>query len=260
MKILVCVKHVSDFENLALQDLPFAPDENRDEGTTYGRMNRYDEYAVEAALQFREQWGATRIDAVTVGPPWVASVLRRALGMGVDHGVHIQQAYQAFPSPFTTGGLIAAYAREKTYDLILCGTMSEDLMQGQVGPVAAGLLGFPCLTAVHALSYTAGTGRLRCEREVEGGRHEVLDLALPAVVSIQTGIDPPRYPALSKLLRANQYPLEIAADTSMNAGDERQHVVATRTPRKMREGITLEGTVEEKAQELAAILRGRRRL
>ncbi len=112
MNILVCVKSVPDLENMALAPIP--PDKSVawEEAATAGRMNSYDEYAVEAALQIKEQWGALRIDALTFGPPGVDVVLRRALGMGVDHGVHIQQAYEAFPSPFAIGGRIVAYARD----------------------------------------------------------------------------------------------------------------------------------------------------
>ncbi len=260
MKILVCVKYVPDFGNLALQDLPLTPDEDWDGGNNVGRMSRYDEYAVEAALQLKALSGTTRIDAVTVGPRWVDAVLRRALGMGVDHAVHIQQAYRSFPSPFAIGALIAAYARGNAYDLILCGAMSEDLMQGQVGPVVAGRLDLPCLTAVHTLRYSTGTGMLRCEREVGGGRHEVLALDPPAVVSIQSGLDPPRYPPLSKMLRANQYPLEIIAAASWEEIDARQSVVAIQTPAKAREGYKLDGSAREKAQALAEILRSRGRL
>ncbi len=260
MNILVCVKFVPDLENMTFAPIPPSKAETWDWEAATGRMNRYDEYAVEAALQWRERWGASRIDAASVGPPKVDEVLRRALGMGVDHGVHLQQAYQAFPSPFAIGGRIAAYARGKTYDLILCGAMSEDLMQGQVGPVIAALLDRPCLTSVHALGYSAKTGRLRCEREVEGGRHEVLEIEPPAVVTIQSGGQPPRYPALSKLLRANNYPLEVQAASVRGGDEDRQHVLATRTPVKPREGVLLSGTGEEKAQALAACLRKRGRI
>jgi electron transfer flavoprotein beta subunit len=220
-------------------------------------MNRYDEYALEAALRLRETWGASRIDAVSVGARGADEVLRRAIGMGADHGVHIQQAHQVFPSPFAIGGVIAAYAQGIAYDLIFCGAMSEDMMQGQVGPVIAGLLHRPCLTAVHTLGCSTRTAKLRCAREVEGGRHEVYELELPALVSIQSGIHPPRYPALSKLLRANQYPLETIPATSQVALAERQRVCATRMPVKARRGILIEGTAEEKGRRLASVLRAR---
>lgn len=257
MKILVCVKHVPDLEQAALPDpLPAKPVDWVWE-TTAGGMNRYDAYALETALRLKSLGGFSRIDAVSVGAGGADAVLRRAIGMGADHGVHIQQTYQAFSSPFTIGGLIAAYAREKVYDLILCGVMSEDLMQGQVGPVVAGLMQRPCLTAVHTLGVSTRAGRLRCEREVEGGRQEILEIELPALVSIQSGVHPPRYPALSKLLRANDYPLEIVPAGSQVAIAERQRACTLRAPVKTRGRLILDGTAEEKGHKLASLLRDR---
>ncbi len=260
MKILVCIKFVPDLNKMTIPDsLPGRPGEVAGEPPA-GRMNRYDEYAIETALRLREKCGAARIEALTVGAREAEAVLRRALGMGVDHGTHIQLADQVFPSPFTIGGLIAAWAQESAYDLVLCGALSEDLMQGQVGPVIAGLLRRPCLTSVHTLDYSMTTGRLSCEREVEGGRHEVLSLPLPAVVSIQSGRHAPRYPALSKLLRANRIPLDIIAAEQLGDSSPRQHVAATQKPLKMREGIILKGNAEEKAHTLASMLHARGRI
>jgi electron transfer flavoprotein beta subunit len=253
MRILVCIKRVPDLENMTLpESSPNTPEDLAREVTAW-RMNRYDEYAVEAALQLRETYGASHIDALTVGDEDASEVLRRAIGMGVDHGVHVQQPSEMFQSPFTTGGLIAAYAREKPYDLILCGVMSEDLMQGLVGPIVAGLMDRPCLTSVHALAYRQGTEVLRCEREVEGGRQEVLEIGLPALLTIQSGIHAPRYPALSKLLRANKYPLEVLPGNSWANPAARQQTVAIRSPMRTREGLFLEGSGEEKARQLAAM-------
>ena len=253
MRILVCIKRVPDLESMTFPDTPpRSPADITCEGTPW-RMNRYDEYAIEAALQLRETHGASRIDALTVGDEDAGDVLRRAIGMGVDHGVHIQQAGEMFPSPFTIGELIAAYAREKAYDVILCGVMSEDLMQGVVGPVIAGLLKWPCLTAIHTVNAEEEGRALQCEREVEGGRQEVLAVRLPALLTIQSGIHTPRYPALSKLLRANQYPLEVLPAASLTTPPDRQRVCAITPPERVRAGVMMEGTAESKARQLAKL-------
>ena len=254
MRILVCIKRIPDLESMTFSDTPpRSPANFTCEGAPW-RMNRYDEYAIEAALRLRETHGASGIDALTVGDEDASEVLRRAIGMGVDHGVHIQQTREMFPSPFTIGELIAAYAREKAYDLILCGVMSEDLMQGGMGPVIAGLLKWPCLTAIHAVSVKEEGRVLRCEREVEGGRQQVLDVRLPALLTIQSGIHTPRYPALSKLLRANQYPLEVLPAASLTTPPDRQRVCAITPPERVRAGIMMEGTAESKARQLAKLL------
>ncbi|MBC2734959.1 MAG: electron transfer flavoprotein subunit beta/FixA family protein [Desulfobacteraceae bacterium] len=253
MRILVCIKRIPDLETMTFPDIPpKSPANFTCEGTPW-RMNRYDEYAVEAALRLRETHGASRIDALTVGDQDAGDVLRRAIGMGVDHGVHIQKTREMFPSPFTIGELITAYAREKAYDVILCGVMSEDLMQGGVGPIIAGLLKWPCLTAIHTMNDKEEGRVLRCEREVEGGRQEVLEVRLPALLTIQSGIHTPRYPALSKLLRANQYPLEVLPSASLSTPTDRQRVCAITPPEKVRAGVMMEGTAESKAHQLSKL-------
>ena len=249
MNILVGVKRVPVPESMALPNTPsFAPGDLDWSGIAW-RMSRYDEYALETALRLRENGGVTRIDVLTVGDDGAVEVLRRAIGMGADHGVLIQQSGDHWRSPFTIAGLIAAYALGKSYDLILCGVMSEDLMQG--------LQDWPCLTSVHTMAIQNGAGRLICEREIEGGRLEVLEIRLPALVTIQSGSHAPRYPALSKLLRANQYPLEILPEGSMALPEEKQRIRAISPPLRIRQGHRLEGTPEAKAQKLAAMLRAR---
>ena len=144
--------------------------------------------------------------------------------------------------------------------MILCGAMSTDLMQGQVGPVIAGLLERPCLTAVHTLDHSRRPAGLRCDREVEGGRHEMFELELPAVVTVQSGIHAPRYPALSKLLRANHYPLERLPAEALKRMPERQQVVAVKKPEKSRAGVILAGSALEKARRLTTLFHERGRL
>jgi electron transfer flavoprotein beta subunit len=251
MKILVCVKQVPDLEAMTT-DMPSAGWPRAD---VNGRMNRYDEYALEAALQLREAGMAKHITALTVGAAADQAVLRRAIGMGADHGVHIRSDLPPIPSPFNIGGLIAAYGRNSGYALILCGAMSEDLMQGMVGPVIAGLLDWPCLTAVHALRVGANGRELLCEREIEGGRQQALALDLPGVVSIQSGRQVPRYPSLSNLLKANAYQLETLPADSLRAVDARQHSEDMGLPSTTRRGLILEGVAGDKAQALADWLR-----
>ena len=147
--------------------------------------------------------------------------------------------------------------REKAYDLILCGVMSEDAMQGLVGPVLSGLLDWPCLTAVQTMTWTSGSREVICEREIEGGRQEVVSVELPALLTIQSSALRPRYPALSKLLRANQYPLEMINENSALSINERQRIDALKPPMRTRKGIRLEGSPEDKAQQLATLLRAK---
>ena len=121
-------------------------------------MNRPDEYAVEEAVRIRETIPDTSIEVLSVGPPRVSTVIRRALGMGAGHGIHIVTPEDGYLSPLVTASWIASFARNRSYDLILAGVMSEDDMQGQVGPMIAELLGMPCATSTIAERVAPETG------------------------------------------------------------------------------------------------------
>jgi len=174
--------------------------------------------------------------------------------MGADHGIHIACEDQGHLSPFTIAGWIAALALRKAYDLILTGVMSEDAMQGQVGPTLAAMLDWPWATSVVSERISDGQDRVRVERETEGGRRDVLDLKLPAVLTIQSGINQPRYPKLSSMLKANREGAETFAAPSLGAPDPRQSVVRVAYPRKTRAGRILGGDCKEKARKLYGIL------
>ncbi|MDM8517544.1 electron transfer flavoprotein subunit beta/FixA family protein [Desulfobacterales bacterium HSG16] len=191
---------------------------------------------------------------MTAGPEAAASALKRAMGMGADHGIHILTE-EIIDDPSATASLIAEYAKKKEYDLILTGVMSEDLMQGQVGPMIAELLFLPCATSVIDARLLPEEGRVKVEREIEGGEREVLELKLPALLSVQSGINDPRYPALSHLLRAARKGAETISAESLSSQVFRQSVVNMVIPPKDRQGLIIEGSAGEKAKSLEKIFR-----
>lgn len=226
-------------------------------GAAEYRMNRFDECAVEAAVLIKEAHPGTVIDVITVGPERAEAVVRRSMGMGADNGVQILFAGDGYVDAFATAGAIAAFARGKSYDLILTGAMSEDLMQGQVGQLVAAHLGIACASSAIQVELLADRGAIHVEREVEGGRREAGSMRLPVLLTIQTGINRPRYPALSKLLRANSRELEVVnADASADASLP-QKLVKVALPEKTRAAVFLKGSTAEKAEQLATILRER---
>ena len=219
------------------------------------KMNRLDEFAVEEALLIKERRPETDIHVLTVGPDRCADVVRRAIGMGADKGIHIRLASDRFITAAEIVGWIGSYVRDKKYDLIFTGVLSEDHMQGQVGPMLAAQLALPWATSVIHETIAPNEKSIRVEREIEGGSRDTLELNLPAVLTIQSGINRPRYPSLSNLLRANQQDLEtISADTlaALSASEEIVEVVY---PQKTRAGIVLNGSADEKAAALFNILR-----
>ena len=255
MNILVCVKQVPEGEAQVRIDT----DGRRvalGAGTEF-RMNRYDECAVEAAVQIKEQFADTRIHILSIGPRRAEAVIRRSIGMGADDGTHIMTLEEGFVDPVVTAHWLAGCSQARSADLILCGAMSEDLMQGQVGPLLATQLGLPYTTSVIDMLLNPEDTIIQVDREIEGGYRQTLILDLPALVTIQTGINHPRYPALSKLLRANRLSLEILQADQLDLPQSKQQVDRLTPPRKIRDAVVLEGTTHDKAEQLISILSNR---
>ncbi len=252
MKILVCVKQVPESES------PIAIDESTgwiaSDAITEYRMNRLDEYAVEEALLIKETFADSHVDAITVGPDRCEEVIRRAVGMGADSGIHLKVLSEGYLSPFEVAAGLADFAADRNYTLILTGAMSEDAMQGQVGPMLAAQLDYVWATSVIAEKISSDRKTIYVEREIEGGHRHSLELDLPAVITIQSGINTPRWPTLSNLLRANSQGLEtIYADASAKF-EPREYLTKVTYPQKNRTGLVLSGSLREKAVQLMTIL------
>jgi len=253
MKILVCVKQVPEAE------IPIHIDDAtgwiQKDAITEFKMNRLDEYAVEEALLIKESIAGTRIDVITAGPARCDEVVRRAIGMGADSGVHVQTTSDDYQSPYGIGAVIADFARGKNYALILTGAMSEDTMQGQVGPMLAARLGFSWATSVIFEKIASDKKAIYVEREIEGGHRDTLELKLPAVITIQSGINTPRWPSLSNLLRANSQELKKISISDPANLQQMEHLAELAYPQKSRAGLVLSGSLQEKTARLLTIFR-----
>ncbi len=255
MNILVCVKQVPESEATIIID-ESSQWVRTGSGAEF-RMNRYDECALEEAVRIKEAFADISIDVLSIGPIGVETVIRRAIGMGADNGIHMVTGPDEFYDPFAIAVWIAAVARSDTYDLIFTGIMSEDMMQGQVGPLTAELLSLPCATAVVSELLSSDMNSILVEREIEGGCREIVVLKLPALLTIQSGINKPRYPSLSNLLRANQLSIKTIQTDTLAEPAKQQVVKRVRFPQNVRNGIFLTGSAEEKADQLLKILQER---
>jgi electron transfer flavoprotein beta subunit len=252
MKILVCIKQVPD-SNDTLQI---------DEGTgllsyaanTAFRMNRFDEFALEEALLIKEKLPATLVDTLSVGPERVSATVQRAMGMGADHGIHILDQTDGYRSPFTVASLIAACVHARNYDLIMTGVMAEDTMASQTGQIIAALLDLPCSTSVIKEEIRPERAEVTVEREIEGGNREVVQLKIPALITIQSGINFPRYPSFSKVMRARTYAQELIRAEDLTVEEPRESCRRVRITEPVSPGIFIEGSPREKAQKLIRIL------
>lgn len=250
MKILVCIKQILD------PDIPLALDEStgwvRAEKIPVCRMNHYDEFALEEALRIREAFADTIVEAISFGPQRAAAVLRRALELGADEAMLLQAIDEHYVTPFETAMVIASYVQKREYDLIFTGVMAEDDLQGQTGQILAALLGIPCATSAVEEKVDLDARSIHVVQEREEGRRASLIITLPALITVQSGINRPRYPALSHVLRARSRDIpSIPIDVYKFLPKEK--TLSLTKPALLKKGIYLEGDGHEKAQRFLEI-------
>lgn len=253
MKILVCIKQVPDIDSLPglNQDSSWI-DESKP--VSY-RMNRYDEYALEAALILKDNGAGIHIDALTIGPARASAAIKKAIEKGADEGFHILTD-ESHPTAYETSLIIAGFAREKNYDLILTGVMSEDLMQFQVGPMTASILSIPC--AISAVEiYPKDEFFFEAHSEIEGGFTEKILIKMPCLITVQTGTSRPRYPSLSNIMRAKNIDIKRINAQIPHDYIPRETFSGVKNPPVQLKGIELKGTISEKAARLIQILHER---
>ncbi len=251
MKILVCIKQVPDLESRFRIDAA---------GTWYEaadlawRLNEYDEYAVEQAVQLKEQSGGELV-VLSLGPERVKEALKKALAMGADRGVHLHDAASHGKDPYQVAAAIADYARGEHFDVIFTGLQSQDRGSAQVGVLLAGLLGIPAVTTIVAFAWDAGSIQVR--RELEGGLKAALKLAAPALFTCQLGLNTPRYPTLPNIMKAKKKELrtlEVAGPAAARLATERAFF-----PEKKGAGVVLEGEVGRGRRQAARDPEGKNR-
>lgn len=254
MKILVCIKQVADIEaNLKINNDSSWIDDN---GKIAYRINRYDEYALEEALLIKDLFSDTIVDTITVGPERGILTVRKSLEKGADNGIFIKNDNPSL-SAMETSSIIAAYAADKFYDIIFTGVMSEDLMQSQVGPMIASLLDIPCGVSSVKTELKNNFKTVAADLELEGGVLETVEIALPCLVTVQTGINRPRYPSLSNVMRARSMQIEIIESKDLLQTGSCKKLISIDYPAVTSKGVIIEGSMEEKAGKLLEILNGK---
>ena len=160
-----------------------------------------DDYALEAALQLKEQHGG-EVVALSLGPDRVQQMIKTALAKGADRALHVEHGTAHRLDPFQVGSALAGAARDESFDLILTGLQSDDHGFGQTGVILAELLDRPHATVIMDIQIDGDT--MRVKRELEGGWFQWVEMALPAVLSIQSGINKPRYASLKGIMAAKR--------------------------------------------------------
>ncbi len=185
MDILVCVKRVPDMSENEIELK--GNDIDRDD-LVYS-INEADNYAVEEAIQIRDRVGGT-VTVVTVGGEDDEEVLRRQMAMGANHGVLVSDEMFEGSDGAGIAAILKAYVEKNHFDLVLTGVQADDGC-AQVGGMVAALLDYPFASLVNSIEVL--DGKLKIGREIEGGNREISEIDLPCVLSIQTGINEPRY-------------------------------------------------------------------
>jgi electron transfer flavoprotein beta subunit len=202
VKIAVCIKRVPDMDvrfRIASDTVSL------DESGLKFDINDFDAWAVEAALQLKEKNAGSEVTVISLGPDVVQETIRKALSMGADKGVQLK----ADKVPFDGLAIAKALTEELkagSYDLIFFGKMAPDSSNGVVGPMTAELLGLPCVTAISSLKI--GDGKGTAKRELEGAQ-EIVEFELPAVLTVDEGLNTARYPSLKGIMAAKKKPLEV---------------------------------------------------
>ncbi len=251
MKLLVCIKQVPDLESR------FKPDSA---GVWYNetdlafRMNEYDEYAVEQAVQLREKLGeGCELTVLSIGPDRVVEAIKKSLAMGCDNAAHIQDPAASGKDPWQIASIIAAYAAGKGFDIIFTGMQSQDRGSAQVGVTVAEKLGLACTTTIIGFDYDSGT--ITARRELEGGIKAIVKLKTPALVTCQLGLNIPRYPTLPNIMKAKKKEITAIPVADLLKEDAVATTVSFHPPAKKGGGIVLEGDVGELADKIIAILK-----
>lgn len=258
MKVVVPVKQVAalDDEFELLED-GSGVDPDRIEWD----LNEWDTFSLEAAVQLRDSVGDGEVVAVTVGDEEAGEGLLTALAKGADRAVRIWDETLAAADPLAVARVLAAAVAPESPDLVLCGVQSSDAVNSATGIALAGHLDLPHVAVVKGIELD-GTS-LTVERELEGGLVELLRIALPALLTVQTGINEPRYATLRAIKQAREKPLTVlslaevglaADDVAAAAGS---HLRRLAHPEQGEGAEMLNGSTAEVAARIATIVRER---
>ncbi len=249
MKIAVCIKQV------VTRDWPLRAAESakwvRDDDASF-EMNEPDAYALEEALRLKERHGG-EVVVCSAGPSRVSQVIREALARGADRAVHVASDALSTAGADTVASALAGAMRDESFDLVLTGLQSDDQGFGQTGVVLAERLGLPHATIIMEVDVAADGGSLRVKRELESGWFQWLSLPLPALLTIQSGINQLRYATLRGIMAAKRK--EIRTVPMENAEARGQRILELYVPEKASATRFIDGPAPEAARELVRLLR-----
>jgi electron transfer flavoprotein beta subunit len=214
MKIMVCLKQVPHQD--ARLDIDADGTWIKEDNIKF-EINSYDTYALEEALQVKDAAEA-EVVVVSIGPDRVTQALRTALGMGADRAIHVKDPEANGSDALGIAKILGAIAKEEKPDLIYMGMMSEDGNVAAVAPMLAEVVGVPHTTAASKIDRS--DDKLTVEREIEGGASEVVELQIPALVAVQSGLNQVRYASLKGIMAAKKKPFDVKTVADLGLGGQ----------------------------------------
>lgn len=257
MKILVFIKQVADTEARIL----IKSDKKSLEIENKYNMNFFDEFAVEEAVSIKEKTEGTWVAVCTYGSKRAIEALRTAIAMGADQAFLLDNTNLDSDDPLITAKILAGFARQEGFDFILCGRQAIDDESSNIGVMTAEFLGIPHVNSVMKLDIVNGN-RALAESEIEGGR-ETIEVQLPALFTTQKGLNEPRVPLITGVMKAMKADIPLIDPCStgliretIDTGAARINVLYYETPQGRPAVRIIEGaSPEEKVKGLIAVLK-----
>jgi electron transfer flavoprotein beta subunit len=255
VKILVCIKQVPQ------KDAPLKLNESATglrEDVGY-EVNEPDAYALEEALRQKEKNGG-EVVVITAGPARAQQVLREALAKGADRAIHLEDDRFTTLDSLNTARALAEAIKDESFDLIFTGLQSDDCGYAQTGVLLAELLGWPHATII--MQIEAKENGIRVKRELEGGFFQFVEMPLPSVLTIQSGINKLRYATLIGIKQAKNKPMRKVTYDEVAAALKPNQMTIERLfiPKKTKQTEVIQGSPAEVAKKLVIKLRDEMRV
>lgn len=247
MKIAVLVKQVIGSEST----LEISQDQKWiNESNATFVMNPPDNYAIEEAILIKEKLGLGEVVIVSMGPARVQKVIREGLSKGADRGIHIETEDLRDIDPLYISKTIAETLRSEDFDLILSGLQSDDNGMGQTGVLLGELLNMS--TATLAIETDIDQDKIRVKRELESGWFQWVELSAPSSISIQSGINQPRYPSLKGIMGAKKKEIKVISAPQIT---KKQKINEIFIPKKSKETEFIESDVDSTVERIIDVLK-----
>lgn len=257
MNIIALIKQVPDTAvdlkinaegaDIVYQDIPWV-------------INPYDEYAVEEALRIKEKNGGS-VTVISMGPDRAADIIRSSIAMGADEGIHLKDTAFDGSDAYSTAFILSKTVSISGFCLILAGKQAVDDGWGQVGPALAEILNIPSVSSILKLEISGDKKTATAHREIDEGL-EIVEVPLPALFTIQQGINKPRYASLPGIMRAKKKEIKVFNADALGISQDETGREASRImlrklfkPLTRKKGEMLKGDVMSAAKKLVNLLR-----